>query len=209
MVKFHEGLSEHSVYMRYFHALKLDQRVAHERLTRICFIDYDRELVLVAIRREPVRQIVGIARLSKIYGSDAAEFAILIDDNYQGQGLGTELLKRLIKAAAEEPDLSFLQDAKARRAAYGRLETAAYADGRPQVLAVYEVQSEKPILRFHQHRFAKLFLQICPKTQQVDVIPKHMLPQACKNAKTDRYGKMRRLLQDWAIDPSFAKALWF
>jgi acetyltransferase len=105
MVHFHEGLSEHSVYMRYFHALKLSQRVAHERLTRICFIDYDRELVLVALRRQPEREIIGIARLSKVYGTDATEFAVLIKDEYQGQGLGTELLKRLIKAAWDEPDV--------------------------------------------------------------------------------------------------------
>ena len=106
MVQFHEGLSEHSVYMRYFYALKLSQRVAHERLTRICFIDYDRELVLVAVCRQPEREIAGIARLSKLYGSDAAEFAVLIKDDYQGQGLGFEMLNRLVQAARDEPDIS-------------------------------------------------------------------------------------------------------
>lgn len=105
MVEFHGGLSEHSVYMRYFHALQLSQRVAHERLTRICFIDYDREMVLVAVRREPERQIVGVGRLSKLYGSDEAEFAILIDDDYQGEGLGTELLRRLLQVARDERDI--------------------------------------------------------------------------------------------------------
>jgi acetyltransferase len=39
IVQFHETLSEHSVYMRYFQSLQLSQRTAHERLTRICFID--------------------------------------------------------------------------------------------------------------------------------------------------------------------------
>ena len=53
MVKFHETLSERSVYLRYFHPMKLSQRVAHERLTRICFIDYDREMALVAERSDP------------------------------------------------------------------------------------------------------------------------------------------------------------
>ncbi len=53
MVKFHETLSERSVYMRYFQPLKLSTRTAHERLTRICFIDYDREMALVAERRHP------------------------------------------------------------------------------------------------------------------------------------------------------------
>ena len=50
MVQFHETLSERSVYLRYFHMIKLSQRVSHERLTRICFNDYDREIALVAER---------------------------------------------------------------------------------------------------------------------------------------------------------------
>ncbi len=105
MVEFHEGLSEQSVYMRYFHALQLSQRVAHDRLTRICFIDYDREMVLAAVQRQPVREIIAVARLSKIYGTDEAEFAILIKDEYQGHGLGTELLQRLIGVAQDEGDI--------------------------------------------------------------------------------------------------------
>ena len=41
--------------------------MAHERLTRICFIDYDREMALVAERRDPAtgeREILGVGRLS-------------------------------------------------------------------------------------------------------------------------------------------------
>ena len=52
LVKFHGTLSERTVSLRYFHAMTLSARVAHERLTRICFIDYDREMALVA---EPSR----------------------------------------------------------------------------------------------------------------------------------------------------------
>jgi acetyltransferase len=46
MVKFHHSLSDQTVYLRYFGPLKLDQRIAHERLSRLCFIDYDREMAL-------------------------------------------------------------------------------------------------------------------------------------------------------------------
>ena len=53
MVRFHEKLSEDTVYLRYFQSLKLSQRIAHERLTRICFIDYDREMALVADYKDP------------------------------------------------------------------------------------------------------------------------------------------------------------
>jgi acetyltransferase len=105
VAKFHRGLSEQSVYMRYFHALQLNQRVAHDRLTRICFIDYDREMVLVAIRRQPEREIIGIARLSKVYGGDEAEFSVLIKDEFQGHGLGTELVMHLLQVARDEPDI--------------------------------------------------------------------------------------------------------
>src|SRR5581483_4883023 len=51
LVRFHGALSEDSVYARYMAPLQLAQRIAHERLTRVCFIDYDREMALVAERK--------------------------------------------------------------------------------------------------------------------------------------------------------------
>jgi acetyltransferase len=105
MVKFHESLSEESVYYRYFSKLKLDQRIAHERLTRICFNDYDREIALVAERKDAATQqheIIAVGRLSKARGLNEAEFALLISDRWQGQGLGTELLKRLVQIGRDE-----------------------------------------------------------------------------------------------------------
>jgi acetyltransferase len=106
MVKFHETLSAESVYMRYFHMMNLDQRTAHERLTRICFIDYDREMALVAERTDPEtgeREIMGVARLSRRGGlPDEAEVSILISDRFQRRGLGTLLLSRLLEVGRAE-----------------------------------------------------------------------------------------------------------
>ncbi|MCC7359327.1 MAG: bifunctional acetate--CoA ligase family protein/GNAT family N-acetyltransferase [Anaerolineales bacterium] len=111
LVKFHGTLSERSVYLRYLHPLQLTQRVAHERLSRICFIDYAREMALVAERAVPGtdghqladREILGVGRLSRTGPSNAeAEFAILVADNFQGQGLGSELLRRLVAIGREE-----------------------------------------------------------------------------------------------------------
>ena len=106
MVKFHETLSEESVYNRYFSALKLSQRVAHERLTRICFNDYDREIALVAelkpAKKGDEKKILGVGRLSKQHGHNEAEFAVLVSDVWQTQGLGTELLRRLIEIGRVE-----------------------------------------------------------------------------------------------------------
>ncbi|HHP7232084.1 MAG TPA: bifunctional acetate--CoA ligase family protein/GNAT family N-acetyltransferase [Xenococcaceae cyanobacterium] len=105
IVNFHQYLSEESIYFRYFHMMKLQTRTAHERLTRICFIDYDREMALVADYCDPntgEQEILGVARLSNIYGTNEAEFGMLVSDRYQGLGLGTELLQSLIDVALAE-----------------------------------------------------------------------------------------------------------
>ena len=89
LVQFHGTLSDRSVVLRYFHVMTLSTRVAHERLTRICFIDYDREMALVAERQDPQsgqHEIIGVGRLSKVRGTNEAEFALLISDRYQAQG---------------------------------------------------------------------------------------------------------------------------
>lgn len=105
MVRFHETLSERTVYFRYLHTLKLSQRVTHERLTRICFSDYSREWPLVAAMKgeKPGENIIlGVGRLTRSRIEDEAEFAILVTDKYQKQGLGTELLSRLIEIGRAE-----------------------------------------------------------------------------------------------------------
>jgi len=105
LVRFHESLSDHTVYMRYLHVIKLSQRVAHERLTRMCFIDYDREMALVAEYKDPETgelQVIAVGRLKKTHGTPDAEFAMLITDEYQDRGLGSELLRRLIEIGRDE-----------------------------------------------------------------------------------------------------------
>ncbi|MDP8949754.1 MAG: acetate--CoA ligase family protein, partial [Actinomycetota bacterium] len=114
MVRFHESLSEQSVYMRYFHMLNLSQRTAHERLTRICFIDYGREMALVAERMNPdtgEKEIMGAARLSRPGGiPDEAEFSVLVSDRFQRRGLGTLLLSKLLKVGRAEDLRSITAD---------------------------------------------------------------------------------------------------
>jgi acetyltransferase len=104
LIEFHKKLSERSVYLRYFQPLKLTQRTAHERLTRICFIDYNREMALVAERKIDGGQteILAVGRLSKLHGRDEAEMAAVAIDAAQHKGLGTELYRRLIQIARDE-----------------------------------------------------------------------------------------------------------
>jgi acetyltransferase len=105
LIKLHQALSERTVYLRYFQPLKLSLRTAHERLTRICFIDYDREMALVVEHKKADGggpEIIGIGRLSRLRGRDEAEMAVLVDDRFQYQGLGTELYRRLVEVAHDE-----------------------------------------------------------------------------------------------------------
>jgi acetyltransferase len=77
----------------------LGQRVAHDRLIRICFNDFDREMALVV---ESKGEILGVGRLSRIPGKDEAEFSVLISDKFQRRGLGAELMRRLVDVGRQE-----------------------------------------------------------------------------------------------------------
>lgn len=105
MVAFHKELSEKSVRQRYFAFMTLGERVAHERLLRICLNDYDRDFAIVAEVKDPATkesQIVGIGRLSRLSGSQKAQFKLIITDAYHNLGLGTQLLTHLITIAQKE-----------------------------------------------------------------------------------------------------------
>ncbi len=104
IVAFHDRLSERTVVQRYFTSLDLSARTAHERLTRICFIDYDRELALVAEANDPVKGkvIAGVSRMIRQDHGQIATLAVVIADDFQGQGLGEELMRRALAAARSE-----------------------------------------------------------------------------------------------------------
>lgn len=105
MRQFHAALSERSVYYRYFTSLQLRQRIAHERLQRICFVDYDREMVLVVEQKKTATAepaILAVGRLVKKRDGNEAEFAIVVADAYQGQGIGSELLRRFAQIARDQ-----------------------------------------------------------------------------------------------------------
>jgi len=102
MVSFHSVLSDRTVYLRYFCSLSLATRTAHERLAHICFADPERETVLVASDIDShtgEQTILAVGRLNKLLPKNEAEMAVLVADEYQGRGLGSELLRRLIQVA--------------------------------------------------------------------------------------------------------------
>jgi acetyltransferase len=104
MVGFHRCLSSETVYARYFNVLKLSERITHERMNRICHPALHDETVLVveiATPFLPARQIIGVGRLSAPPGAPTGEVAFVVGDSYQRQGIGSELLRRILEVARE------------------------------------------------------------------------------------------------------------
>lgn len=148
MVKFHEKLSEQAVYLRYFHMENLSSRIAHDRLLRKCFIDYDREMALVAERQDPAtgqHELLAVGRLTKDLSRQEGEIAVLVTDAWQKEGLGTELVRRLIQVARDEKLMcvvaNVLPENRSMRSLANRLGFTIQETGDPYLLkAVLELR---------------------------------------------------------------------
>jgi acetyltransferase len=99
LARFHENLSDRSVYLRYFSFISLGHRIAHEKLARTCLIN-DREFALVAILRHEGRDepdIIGLGQMIRQKALNEVELGLLVGDEYQNQGLGTRLCECLLE----------------------------------------------------------------------------------------------------------------
>jgi acetyltransferase len=93
--------SEETVRFRFFRIIK---DTPHEVRTRFCNIDYDREIGIVAEVQEPgKKRLLGVARLiATPVQKDEAEFALVVTDEWQRQGLGSEFLDYLIEIGKDK-----------------------------------------------------------------------------------------------------------
>ncbi len=91
--------SEQTLMMRFFRKIS---DMSHEQLMRYCQVDYDRELSFIAVIRNGNRDtIIGEARISRLPDLENAEMAVVVGDQWQGQGIGKALLLHCIKIAKE------------------------------------------------------------------------------------------------------------
>ncbi|KAL9189320.1 hypothetical protein ACHAXT_011810 [Thalassiosira profunda] len=103
IVDFHKRVSEESVYTRFLSDIPYEDRVAHDRLIRVCHVNYDRDIALVALDKSSNGgKIVAAGRLTKEHGRNTAEFSMLVADGYQGEGIGGKLLRELIEHGKSE-----------------------------------------------------------------------------------------------------------
>src|SRR5262249_4067677 len=74
-----------------------------DSLIRLCHLDYDREMALVAEHRDPAGRphLAGVSRYYLNPETRTAEFAVVVNDRWQGQGLGWHLMERLIDVARQ------------------------------------------------------------------------------------------------------------
>ena len=94
------GLSKESSRFRFFYIIK---EITHEMLSRFCNIDYDREMAIIAeYTSNGKRRNVGVGRLIIVPGRETGEFAIVVADDFQGNGLGLKLLDNLIGVAQDK-----------------------------------------------------------------------------------------------------------
>lgn len=126
----------------------LSSRIAHDRLLRKCFIDYDREMALVAERQDPAtgqHELLAVGRLTKGLSRQEGEIAVLVTDAWQKEGLGTELVRRLIQVARDEKlervVANVLPENRSMRSLGDRLGFTIQETGDPYVLkAVLELR---------------------------------------------------------------------
>ncbi|MCP4716498.1 MAG: GNAT family N-acetyltransferase, partial [Deltaproteobacteria bacterium] len=84
------------------------QDMPHERLQEFVVIDYTAEMVIMAIiEHEEHEHIVGIGQYGIDPTTHSAEVAVVIRDQYQGKGIGTELLSYLTYLARRQGLLGF------------------------------------------------------------------------------------------------------
>lgn len=100
IIEFHAGHSEHTIRMRFFSMVK---KLSRDSLIRLCHLDYDRAIALVAVHKENGKEhFCGVSRFFMDPETRWAEFAIVVGDAWQGKGLGWHLMQRLIDVAKQK-----------------------------------------------------------------------------------------------------------
>jgi acetyltransferase len=79
------------------------RKVSHEEMVRYTNIDYRREMAIIAeLRDGDARKMIGVGRIIVDPEGESGEFAVVIGDPWQGLGLGTKLLDKLIEVAVDK-----------------------------------------------------------------------------------------------------------
>lgn len=96
--EFRGKLSAESIYDRF---LGYIPKISKRLVDRLTIIDYSKEMAIVAeVHQSEEKEVIAVGRIASD-GDSAADFAIIIADEWQGKGLGTTLTDYLIEVARE------------------------------------------------------------------------------------------------------------
>jgi acetyltransferase len=98
VVKFLGHVRPDDLRLRFFHVVK---EFSHQFVGRLTQLDYARSMAFVALDKE-AGEIIGVARLHSDSQYESAEYAILVQSNLKGNGLGWALMQLLIDYATAE-----------------------------------------------------------------------------------------------------------
>ena len=89
--------SKETIYSRFRYFFHWN---SHEVATRYCFIDYDREIAIVAeVQEGKEKKLIGVGRLVADPNHDSVEYAVLVSDLWQSKGLGNSLTTYCVEIA--------------------------------------------------------------------------------------------------------------
>jgi acetyltransferase len=96
----HELLASCSTQTLWSRFSYLFKQTTHEMATRYCFIDYDREIGLVAeVEENGQRKLIAVGRLVADMDHEKAEYGVLVVDRWHGHGLGGLLTDYAVEVA--------------------------------------------------------------------------------------------------------------
>lgn len=98
LIALYDRLSRHTAYQRFFAAMK---RLPTDWAHFLANVDYQRRLALVIEAPGPDgSEVIAVARYEPTGDPGVAEVAFVVQDGWQGKGLGRLLLRELLSAAA-------------------------------------------------------------------------------------------------------------
>jgi acyl-CoA hydrolase/GNAT superfamily N-acetyltransferase len=136
---FFYSLSDKSLYRRLISARK---DMPHERLQKFVVIDYTKEMVILAvIEHAKKEEIVGMGQYELNEGTRTADVALVVRDDYQQQGIGTELLSYLTQLAKKQGLLGFTAEVLVENRSILRLlEKIGFETEKSSDAGVYELK---------------------------------------------------------------------